>query len=260
MSIIPINKMPAEIGIANKRMLKNVVVASFDILGFKELIRSENGTDLAGHILGHFIQNAYSGGIGYKDTNGKEDGIDFKADKLELYWKIDRFSDSLFIYGNPEESINNQLQNISIMSAKTIAVGYVTGRPYPIRCGIGFGDLVEVTIKTLAGEFTYYTGTAILSAYETECEQKWSGGAVAEVLNGHLDHAAYVRQYAVPTKGPKELTQSINWVDIALDALGSREEVISKINQAFGAQSKMASDVQEKYDNTIKYIEEIIIN
>lgn len=216
-----------------------VVVASFDILGFGALLRTTDGTKKAIKVLKNFYQNA-SVTIGLSET---------KPTVQELGWRIERYSDSIFMYGNPNESLSTQLQNISLLAAKTIAVGFKASLPYPVRCGIGVGDLAEISITTFKGNITYFTGSSILKAYELEKCQKWAGGSVHRELNDHIDKYAYVKKCRVPFKQESHGDYAVDWVTPLLDSEPKLENPLSSIKAAFEG-THITSDVTEKKQNT----------
>lgn len=78
---------------------EKIVVASFDILGFKKRIMADSKN--AAIILENFCGNAI-GGDGAYDLEG-----DLKI--LNFYGKIEQYSDSIFLYGDHKKVLKISL-------------------------------------------------------------------------------------------------------------------------------------------------------
>jgi hypothetical protein len=227
---------------------ENVVVASFDILGFKEKIRKDSR--IASKVLGNFVRNAQYGRTAYSaEVDFSKPGFESKK-MFDLYSSIERFSDSLFVYGNPNEAIEDQLDKICGMAAKTVAIGLMCDRPYLVRCGIGTGDLVSKTISTFNEETTFFTGNSILNAYQIECEQNWAGGALHEDLVKFARGSNICKYKSIPWKFSKRSSIAIDWAGMILKDNSSTAHWVETIIKAYDSQDP---SVLIKMENTIEY-------
>lgn len=230
---------------------ENIVVASFDILGFKKRIMADSKG--AAKILANFIKNAHYGKSVYHEEVNLHDPESEKLKLSDLYVKMEQYSDSMFIYGDPQKSIEEQFKWMTLMAAKTIALGFVCSTPYAVRCGIAVGDLHEISLNEYGKKISVFTGTSVLKAYDTEQEQKWAGGSIHEDLVAYDTEGLFTKTFnEIPWKNEKRSRIAVDWCKILLTQNEDKAHWKSIINQVFNENEE---EVQEKKNNTIDFFE-----
>ncbi|MER0216796.1 MAG: hypothetical protein DU481_11565 [Nitrosomonas sp.] len=230
---------------------EKIVVASFDILGFKKRIMVDSKD--AATILANLIKNAYFGNSFYSKEVNLNDPESEKYKISDFYGKMERYSDSMFLYGDPQKSIEDQFTLMTAMAAKTIALGFNCKSPYAVRCGIAVGDLHEISLNEYGKTISVFTGTSVLKAYEIEQEQNWAGGAIHEDLVTYATGGLVIKTFnEIPWKYEKRTKIAVDWRKVLLAHNADKAHWKSIINQVFNENEE---EVQKKKNHTINFFE-----
>jgi len=163
----------------------NSYVAVFDFLGFKAA-RNKRGTDKLYSLymkgLLPFIQHSAAMKSKIINEDGEEvcvpDPDDFSVD-----YRI--FSDTIILLSKGD-SYTDFLRIIGA-SHELLRCGFL-GHKIPLRGAIGHGDLI-------CDDQSICIGSAIEDAYIGETQQAWSGCALTEAFERHMEDKGYLERY-----------------------------------------------------------------
>ena len=191
-------------------MGKKYLIAICDILGFSNLVRTQNLSKIRTEYF-QYLKGSLE--LAMKRTNYSNDSpvnTDLKAnDKLGFSW----FSDTFLIYtlNDDEDSCLFLLQTIGLFIFMNM-----NNPNTRLRVGISYGDAIIDKSENI------FIGIPIVEAHELEKKQKWSGGALTkaveyrfgEYLNSLNPFESWVLKYDIPfEKKISENLFAINWTN-----------------------------------------------
>lgn len=238
--------------------INEIAVASVDVLGISRILGQNNGTQTAAHILNNIWIN--SGNAMYSSPSQS-------SSSQQIYWKSIKFGDSIYFFGNPNDPIDIQLQNLIVRTGTLIGLG-IYNFNYFLRSGIAIGDLeiIQVNIPMHQGNLIdyIYIGSSMDRAHRLEGCQNWIGGAVI----GNIDCSSfmtYLTAYNIPIKRwkyPRQYkpTNAINWLEIINQSnlginIDTTNERIDDITERFGNINRKA---WKKIKNTKKFVNNLL--
>lgn len=246
---------------------EEVVVATIDILGMKEILESNDKLNHATKIIGQI--NA--------SMNMNRFYMNPKDGKKYPNWYEQQFGDSIYLIGDPKLPVEKQTRGIVFGVAHLIAFGIfgyeIIGRNFLLRCGIARGNLRTAQWKINDSQGEIFIGNSMSRANNLEKNQDWIGGAAYGNIDCREIRDFYLVRYDnIPLKEkykeelvPKDVPKyAIDWVRVAkerADDLKLETEInityicnkIDEIAQSIGNMDK--EEVHEKIDNTKKFVE-----
>lgn len=237
--------------------IDKIVVASIDILGISKMLEYENGSKKVIKKLYNAWMN--SGNIIFKKP-------DMGSEQISMFWGSTKFGDSIYFFGNPDDTIEKQTEFLIFRTGILIAIGIST-LGILFRCGIAEGDLElnKIKIPTFGG--TEYNeiliGTSMSRAHKLEINQKWIGGAISGNIDCKKIGKYLIKYKDIPInkkKFKKEFLPdyAINWYEFLKDTaevskfdINTTEERIISIAKDIG----INDGVTTKINNTKKFLE-----
>ena len=240
---------------------ENVVVASIDIEGMKNLICRDDKLESANIVLSQLMANIASNQI-QPDSKGKE----------VKFWHHQFLGDSIYLIGNPKMPVELQLDYLSMATGIITMFGLfgdaiIGDTHWLLKIGIGIGDmsLIEWNLGQYTGNV--FIGKSMISAFNLERNQDWFGIAISPDLDGYSKTNTNILEYKIPMKDGETLSNySVNWISFlrgAKEKLKIKDELtadfvskrIMNISADIGYQETEKEKVAAKIENTTKYIE-----
>jgi len=226
------------------------MVAVCDILGFESIILSKPLEYVVETILHYFQKVLY-----FSLHHEKTEELPSYRELLEQHKVgITMFSDTAIIYSLSDKENDCRRVLETVMWLIFFSIYHQHSR---IRAGISFGEFYANE------DMNFYTGKALIEAYELEKQQEWSGGALTKSaadiipeyhrINETFDW--YVTQYKVPLKKDKtELLYAIDWTRGIHPYLPMQWSENSEFPSE--EEERKQPDVIRKWKNTKKFHEE----
>lgn len=245
-------------------------LAFLDVLGFSDFVAN---TDHASVVAAYeqLVAVAYAeAGWSIKQVKG-EDGrmvIIPDLDRPRVHLMI--VSDSIVVFTASKTSV--EFVNVLGFCRAALAAGFAIG--LPLRGAVGIGSLARIShpqarFPGLAAESVI--GAGLVSAYQLESQQEWSGAIVADDAvddfqrqyefhskrgvpdladTDYLVQAGVLTRYAAPMKrGKARESWVLNWPMV--DQRPSRES----IEAAFGMYGKAVGEAGGKIANTLEFFD-----
>lgn len=209
---------------------QDVVIAMFDVLGFKTMVKEKP--------LGQ-LNEEYRGLLRLKQQAGRVPLLSLRGvDEWSSPSAV--FSDTILFWASAEpESTSSLLTTCSVLIAEGLTWGW------PLRGSIAAGPCV------LDREARVFVGQPIIDAYLLERAQDWIGAALHPsclqhpVVGNYVSHDENVRRYPVPLK-----EKCLSTIEYAVEWSSRLAEPTEKLE----ALRKTAGDHTRKYDNAIAFV------
>ena len=236
---------------------KDIIAASIDILGLGNVLKY-NGSKKAFNLLNKLFLNTidpyvYSAPL-------------FLGKKIRVFKDSVRFGDSVYIFGEPKNSIQNQVEHLIFRAVSLLALG-IYKHNFFLRCGIAGGDLLtgplalpkDVPQHLIELSENIFIGTSISHANQLEKNQNWIGGAISKDID--CSHCMkYLVEYDIPLKNKKGQTAryAINWIKFEKEhetyfgSINKTNNKIDLIAKSIGNTNNR--NVKEKIENTKKFV------
>jgi hypothetical protein len=156
----------------NSDAIKNVFIAFFDVLAFKQLSDTYGTRDLSNrylNLINNEIVKLNLSGIAFKQPDGSYRCLHHKDSQL---YKI--ISDSVIV----KSANDSDTEFLYILRTANAIMKQSLKTPFRLRGAIGYGDFLSSSTDEWDGSKMrvndIWLGSSIVDAYTTESEQKWS--------------------------------------------------------------------------------------
>ena len=215
---------------ADARGPQDIIVAMFDVLGFKSIVKQRSLADINEDYRALLLLKQSAGIVPVLSLAG--------VDEWESASAV--FSDTIVFWARavPEE-VQSFLATCSVLIAEALTAGW------PLRGGIAAGCCV------MDRRSRVFIGQPIVDAHLLEEAQDWIGAAMHSSC---IDHPVVgsicrrdenIRKYAVPLKKPCS-----DNIELAVEWASRVYEPIAKLEQLRTG----AGDAARKYDNAIAFV------
>lgn len=246
--------------------IENIVVGAIDILGIGSILESNKGTQRAMKILTNIWVNASDPHV-YMTP-------DLNTERKRVFWGSLKFGDSIYIFGNREDTIKEQTNWLISRIMVLMVFGLYKFNVF-LRCGIAKGDLMINTIDIInppqhLKEYSenIFIGSSMSRAHILEENQKWMGCAILGDLESDK-YSRYLVEYDIPLKNkeifkePYTPKYAINWIKLAKENEGKFGIDTSKTKQLIDSIAIKIGNVdnkniQEKIHNTKIFVDRCI--
>jgi len=226
-------------------------VAHVDILGMSSLV--DRDPDVAWGVLSNLAE--------VRDKIGKYD-IEFldTNERLSVAATITSvaFSDTIVFFTRGDSE--TELRCMIVLAVEVLHKAMYCG--VPVRVGLSYGKFYFNLERSL------YAGPALIEAYQFGESAQWigitMGKSIAEraaSLDMSSGNCKLVVPWAVPIKDGTRKCQVVNWPaavahDLTVVPPISIEQFYQAFESTFGAFSYLPSDVREKYEHTVEFMNE----
>ena len=242
--------------IEDEQYIPQIAVLSSDALGIDSLLRADDGALSAANALEGMLGQIISSHLAYEEPNRG-------SNSLQIFQYGLYFGDSVYVFTDPSEPLEGQVNKLTALAAAILWVGAYTTlkekrKAYAPRIGIALGDLRVRTIQVEGRRYNLRIGRSMALAHKIEWNQNWVGGALpSSLVQSDEQHTA---EYDIPIKdaykGPP--LAAINWLPIA--ALNEDryppDEMVSDL--ASYAETLTDSDAKAKWTNTWAFAEAML--
>lgn len=245
------------IDLSKENYFPSVAVAAVDILGMKNMLKSEDECISASLMLAKFVEEASINEYYRDESLNKSLG--------KLYEDAIYFADSVYLFANPKTDIHKQIDLLIKTCSSLITKGLNNG--YLLRIGIATGDLRLSKVRLFDDrEVILRVGNSMVKAHILQESQEWIGGAVD--FRFPVNSKSYFRiDYNVPIKKKSEYfgkkLVALNWVRMLASRTSvkhTNEEICSLIKNGIHNINRLMDDkIKLKYNNTLKFVEYVFI-
>lgn len=213
-------------------------VAMFDVLGFREMVK----TRPLHIVLGEYEDLITAAQMSARMTEIRTNAAGRAIGLVRRRAPHAVFSDTLLFWSNDDEDCAWSFFKIcGAIAAEAL------NRQMPLRGGIAFGEAI------LDKSTSTYLGRPIVDAYVTEASQEWVGvgihescfstDSLAKFMSSHED----IVRYAVPTK-PKAapVSHALLWHQYMYGA----HDILKSLRE------RAPTEAKAKYDNAIRFAQE----
>ncbi|MYC60878.1 MAG: hypothetical protein F4X09_11905 [Gammaproteobacteria bacterium] len=170
------------------------------------------------------------------------------------------FSDTILLFTLNERSTDLDLRCLTVLTTEILHMAIC--RCVPVRAGIAKGEFLFDPIRSM------YCGPALVDAYHAGEETQWIGITLHETaasdalaLNLRTSESPVIIPYSVPIKRGSRDGHVINWPaifshDLIVEPPLTVENFYSPLARIFGPFDSLDSAVQEKYVNTVNFMNE----
>jgi hypothetical protein len=228
-------------------------VAHLDILGMSAIV--ERNFELAWKNLSALVEvrdRVLSYELEFTDLGGRLPASD--------YVQMVTFSDTIVLY--TEDGAQHSYLALLVLINEIFHKALCSC--IPIRAGIAFGKFYVNTKKSM------FAGPALIEAYRVGEEAQWLGIALADSLRASQHRLMFAKQgkslfadWDVPIKAGVKNRKVLNWPFAYQDDLTASPPIsVSQFYQAFestfGAFEQLEASVQQKYVNTVHFMNSML--
>jgi len=234
----------------------NVLVASFDALGLRDLVLADDDAQAAMRACDNLVGQVLTAQRAHEKPDGK-------SDYIEMFDSGVHFGDSIYVWGNISQALGDQIKRMTGLAAAILFRGVwltVSDKKdaYAPRVGIAAGNLRIRELRVNGKGCDLHIGSSMVRANAIESNQNWVGGALPTELC--LQDDPYCMEYMVPTKvdyqGPA--LGAVNWVALCLQnrALYDPTQLTSDLKRHVRKLDNVAAAT--KWENTRAFAEYVL--
>jgi hypothetical protein len=220
-----------------------LAVAAVDLLGISKLVEKTEQSTSAMNAIAKFARNASARDI-YVDPT-------FVTKHQEMYAIDDYFGDAVYLFGDPNLDLDEQIRLLVIRVATLILLGLCGENRFLVRASIATGDLRRKSLRTERGVREIRIGSSMVKALHLQEDQNWIGGAVDASAPINEETRKWLLEYPVPLK--RAVTQqpplAVNWVASSI----SRQQVEDALRNTV-AEIGSSAEAEIKLRNTLDFI------
>lgn len=226
-------------------------VAHIDILGMSTIV--EKNADEAWGMLSDLVD--------VKDRVGNS-AIEFLQTKEMVHASeaamAVTFSDTIILF--TRGATDTELRSLIILVTELLHKAIC--RCVPVRAGLALGRFLFNLDRSM------YAGPALIEAYRVGESAQWLGISLAKSVQERArnlglksGHSDIIVEWSVPIKCGTERRLVVNWPavfahDFKVDPPISVGQFYAAFERAFGPFAELPSDVQAKYENSVRFINE----
>jgi len=236
---------------------EEIAVASIDLLGVSSLLKEDSNATIAMNACEGLVGQVVVGQHAYEHRVG--DSL-----HIELFDRGMYFGDSIYLFADPTDPLDQQVEKLLPLVATVIWVGLFSQirqekKRFLARAGIAVGNLRIRTIPATPTGNVFPMGTAMSNAHQIESSQAWIGGALHSDLPSH-----HARPYRLPyevsmshiwqEEHTNQNLDAINWLKVASDDERYDETYLLRDLNTIASQQNDARAL-EKWMNTASFVE-----